>query len=391
MGKDASPSRYEPSGWTHWPALPAWSAQFLRVLGVAQEGAASIGECFLAASRITPGDAESWYAEWLRMARLNEERGQIACRSGYTQSAQANLLRAANYYRAAEVFLAPADPRRKEVFGRMLTVSHLYLAQLSPAGERMSIALEGTDYLDAYLLKPPGSDTAWPAVVCFGGLDSHKDELLYRVTRHALSRGIAVLLLDLPGQGEALRMRGMSNRVDLELAVGRALDCLSRRADVDSTRLGVYGASLGGVYAARAAAFETRIRAVVSDSLVFDLPAHLSGLLQGPDEGVWAMLQWVFGCSTPQEVVRKSEGLALAGLIPHIRCPYLIVQGEYDFLGLQTAVDAANCARAHGVAVDFKVFRAEETGASHCQADNPTLGQEWVWDWLVARLASRAP
>ena len=387
MGNDASTSRYEPPGWTHWPGLPGWSAQFLRVLGVAQESAASIGECLLAASRMTPGDPESWYVEWLRVAELNEERGEVARRSGYRQSAQANLLRAASYYRAAEVLLAPADPRRREVFGRMLAVSHLYLAQLSPAGERMTIGLEGVDYLDAYFLKPAGGDAAWPTVVCFGGLDSHKDELLYRVTRHALSRGIAVLLLDLPGQGEALRMRGMANRVDLEVAVGGALDCLSTRADVDSKRLGVYGASLGGVYAARAAAFEKRIRAVVSDSLVFDLPTHLSGLLQEPDQGAWAMLQWVFGCHTPQEVVKKSEGLQMAGLIPQIRCPYLIVQGEYDFLGLQTAVDAAACAREHGVAVDFKVFRAEETGASHCQADNPTLGQEWVWDWLAARLA----
>jgi len=32
------------------------------------------------------------------------------------------------------------------------------------------------------------------------------------------------------------------------------------------------------------------------------------------------------------------------------------------------------------------VFTAEETGASHCQADNPTLGQEFVWDWIAIQL-----
>lgn len=29
----------------------------------------------------------------------------------------------------------------------------------------------------------------------------------------------------------------------------------------------------------------------------------------------------------------------------------------------------------------------EETGASHCQADNPTIGQEFVADWLQRKLS----
>ena len=54
---------------------------------------------------------------------------------------------------------------------------------------------------------------------------------------------------------------------------------------------------------------------------------------------------------------------------------------------VQTALDAFGCAKRHGVAVTLKVFTAEETGASHCQADNPGPGQAFVCDWLAAQLA----
>jgi dipeptidyl aminopeptidase/acylaminoacyl peptidase len=76
----------------------------------------------------------------------------------------------------------------------------------------------------------------------------------------------------------------------------------------------------------------------------------------------------------------------MASFLGDIRCPYLIVQGEHDFLGLQTAVDAFEFARASGVPVELKVFEADETGASHCQADNPTLGHEYICDWMTAKL-----
>ena len=43
-----------------WPDNEDYSLQFMRVLGSAQEGGSTVSECFLAASRIVPGDDESW-------------------------------------------------------------------------------------------------------------------------------------------------------------------------------------------------------------------------------------------------------------------------------------------------------------------------------------------
>jgi hypothetical protein len=372
---------YEAAGWTHWPAFPDASAQFARILGTSQEGGAAISECFLVASRIAPADPQSWYAAWLDRARRTREAAAAAQQAGHAQTARANWLRAATYYRASEMFLAPRDERRASVFRDMLACSRNWLGLLEPVGEVVMVPLGGGQALDAYFIRRPGSARA-PCVICVGGLDGNKDELLPRMTRAALERGLALLLIDMPGQGETLRLRGLPNRPDCEVPVGRCVDYLQGRGDIDAERIALYGASLGGVYAARAASGEKRLKAVVSDSLVFDLHAALSQRLAVDAKGDWGLLQWVFGCDSPQAVVEKSRQFRMADFLDAIACPYLIVQGEHDFLGLQTAVDAYEYAKKAGVDVQLKVFTAEDSGAAHCQADNPTLGQEFIADWL---------
>ncbi|MFP6869712.1 MAG: hypothetical protein VCE91_10255, partial [Nitrospinota bacterium] len=62
---------YEPYGCHHWPEYPWMSYQFRRALGETQEGGGAISECFLAASRMVPGDKESWHTEWLKVAEHN--------------------------------------------------------------------------------------------------------------------------------------------------------------------------------------------------------------------------------------------------------------------------------------------------------------------------------
>lgn len=51
---------YEAEGWTQ-PDHPEWSQQFARILGATQEGAGTVSECFLAASRMTGiGNGSVW-------------------------------------------------------------------------------------------------------------------------------------------------------------------------------------------------------------------------------------------------------------------------------------------------------------------------------------------
>src|SRR5262249_58844708 len=90
--------------------------------------------------------------------------------------------------------------------------------------------------------------------IAFGGLDSFKDEMWFMVGRGALQRGISVLMVDGPGQGGTLRRHGIPTRYDYEVPVGRCIDWLGARGDVDMSRIAVSGSSLGGHYAAPARA-----------------------------------------------------------------------------------------------------------------------------------------
>ena len=83
------------------------------------------------------------------------------------------------------------------------------------------------------------------------------------------------------------------------------------------------------------------------------------------------------------EVVSKFQ---LEGVMDTIQCSYLIVHGTEDFLGADIAVNSAAYAKSKGIDVTLKLFTPEETGAAHCQMDNPTLGQEYICDWIADRL-----
>ena len=128
----STPSYHSDAGWLQWPDNEAYSFQFMRMLGAAQEGASTVSECFFAARLITPGDDESWYVAWKSVADINNARGVEALARGGLNAATGNWLRASNYYRCAELFMDATDPRREFLFWSMRQCSRLYLEHSRP-------------------------------------------------------------------------------------------------------------------------------------------------------------------------------------------------------------------------------------------------------------------
>ena len=379
---DVRGPHYEPYGWHHWPDFPYMSYQFRRALGETQEGGGTVSECFLAASRMIPGDLESWYAEWTRVAERNHRRGDEAERKGHIQTAQNCWLRAVDYYRSAEFWLDPKDPRRLETFDKIEACSHKFLKYLTPPGEVVKIPYENGAHLDAYFIPAPFAVEKKPVLISFGGTDSYKDELWFMTGRGALQRGISVLLVDGPGQGGTLRRQGITTRYDYEVPVGRCIDYLETRSDVDTTRIAVSGSSLGGYYAARAAAFEPRLAACISHGAQWSVAFNYATMTE--DHKLAGHRKWVFGCKTVEEVKEKAKAFTLEGVLEKIKCPYLIIHGGYDVLGVERVRLVSEYTKSKGMTnVTIVVLGEEDTGADHCQHDNPTLGQEYLADWLV--------
>ena len=373
---------YEPYGWHHWPEFPWMSYQFRRALGETQAGGGTVSEVFQAASRMVPGDPESWYTQWRRIADGNRERAEAAERAGHVITARDAWLRATDYYRSAEFWLAADDSRRLETFTRCEESFRNAARHFAVPAETVQVPYEDGAFLPAYFLRAPGApDGPQPVLIAFGGLDSFKEELYFMVARGALERGISCLLVDGPGQGATLRRQRLVTRPDYEVPVGACIDYLLGRGDIDPDRIAVTGSSLGGYYAARAGSREHRLAAVVSHGAIWDI--HELWQDRDEDFGIAEHIKWVFGTPTVKAAVERAKAFSLDGVLDEMRCPYLIVHGGHDVLGVQQAARTADYARSKGIDVTLQLVDEEQTGAEHCQHDNPTLGMELIADWLV--------
>jgi len=364
------------------------SYQFRRALGETQEGGGAVSECFQAASRMKPGDAESWHEEWLRIAERNSSRGDAEEQSGHIRTAMNCWLRAADYYRSAEFWLLPDDPRRLATFEKCERASHKWLRYVG--GEVVQIPYENGVSLPAYFIKPRPVDEKkepkekkekTPVLISFGGLDSFKDELWFMTGHGAVQRGIAALLVDGPGQGGTLRRHKIATRYDYEVPVGRCIDFLLRRTDVDASRIAVSGSSLGGYYSARAGSKEHRLAACISHGAIWDVEQRFRD--RGENHALANHMKWVFGAKSMAEAIAKAKPFKLEGVLDGMRCPYLVLHGGHDVLGVESSRTVYEYAKSKGVKVTLRLTSEEETGAEHCQHDNPTLGQELMIDWLA--------
>jgi dienelactone hydrolase len=374
---------YEPYGWHHWPEHPWLAYQFRRGLGETQEGGGAVSEVFQAASRMIPGDLESWHKEWKHIADRNWTRGSEAEASGHIRTAMNCFLRAADYYRQAEFFLKPDDPRRLETFEKMEACSHRFLKFLNPPGEIVDIPYENGVPICGYFVRSPYPVAKQPVLICMGGLDSIKDEMWFMQAKGALQRGIAVLMIDGPGQGGTLRRHGVPNRVDTEVPIGKCIDWLEARSDIDASRIAVCGSSLGGYYAARAGCYEHRLAACIAHGAIWaitDLWGEAS-----EDHGLSEHIKWVFGCGSMKESMKKAKDFTLDGHLDRMQCPFLVMHGGHDVLTVSQAQKVYDYGKTKGKDVTLRLLNEEETGAEHCQHDNPTIGQEILGDWLADR------
>jgi pimeloyl-ACP methyl ester carboxylesterase len=350
-------------------------------LGETQEGGGAVSEVFMAASRMIPGDLESWHSEWKRIADFNWERGLKEEAAGHIRTAMNCFLRAADYYRRAEFHLEQDDPRRLPAFERMEACSHKFLSYLNPPGEIADIPYENGVSLCGYFVRAPFPGEKLPVLICMGGLDSIKDEMWFMQAHGCLQRGISVLMVDLPGQGGTLRRHKVTNRHDTEYPVGKCIDWLLKRADIDPARIAVCGSSLGGYYSARAGCYEHRLAAVISHGAIWAV-TDLWGN-KGENFGLAMHIKRVFGAPGMKAAMEKAEAFTLEGHLEHMRCPYLILHDGHDVLTVSAARKTFGYAKQKGVNVILRLVAPEETGAEHCQHDNPTIGQEILSDWLA--------
>jgi len=264
---------------------------------------------------------DDWCRAWSARAEVHELLGGEALAGGHFLSAGEHLSRAAVYYHFAKFLFVNDVEQMHEAHRKAIDCRQLALPHLSPPGERVEIPYQGRT-LAGILRRPEGSGRP-PIVVMAMGLDSCKEEMdAYEST--FLARGLATLAFDGPGQGEA--EYDMPIRGDYEVAVGAIVDWLASRADVDVNRVGMWGVSLGGYYAPRAAAFEPRLKACIALSGPYDWAEAWDGLPPLTREAFRVRSHK----KTAEEARAHAATLTLRGVAQRIKCPLYVVAGKLD-------------------------------------------------------------
>jgi dipeptidyl aminopeptidase/acylaminoacyl peptidase len=178
-----------------------------------------------------------------------------------------------------------------------------------------------------------------------------------------------------------LRRHKVVSRPDTEVPIGKCIDWLLKRGDVDPKRIAVCGSSLGGYYAARAGSREHRLAAAISHGAIWSVHDMWGG--KDDSFGLSMHIKWVLGAASMKEAHEIMKPFTLEGHLEHMKCPYLIVHGGHDVLTVSAARKTYDYAKSHGVDATLRILDPDETGAEHCQHDNPTIGQEILADWLA--------
>ena len=315
-----------------------------------------------------------WCAAWSAKAAEHEALGRRALDEGRTLSAGEHLAQAAVYFHFAKfVFVDDLDQMRganeRAVRGLDDALPHL-----RRPGRRVAIPFEDTRLPG--VLRLPGGEGPHPVVVLLSGLDSAKEEL--RSTEETfLDRGLATFSVDGPGQGEAeydLPIRG-----DWSAPAEAILAALEAMPEVDASRVAIWGVSLGGYYAPRAAAaVGDRIRACVA--------------LAGPWsfgecwEGLPVLTRDTFRvrsrATDDSDARRIAHTLSLDGVAEKITAPLLIVFGRLDRL-----IPWQHAERLRDAAGGPTELLMLEEGNHGC-ANLAPWHRPYTADWLAARLAA---
>lgn len=326
---------------------------------------------------------ETWIKMADKLVSLAEEdevRGRLI-------SAGDKLIRASNYMLTAERLLAHGTEGRLALYQRFLAAFAKGLKLSGSPCRRVEIPYEGK-HLSALYVPAEGVEGPQPLLVQVNGLDSTKEmKLLVGLPAWLAKRGIASLIVDQPGTGEALRLHDMTARFDSEHWASRVVDWLETRPEVDAKRIGMEGVSLGGYYCPRAVAFEPRFACGVVWGANHDWrdvqKKRLAREGNFPVPHYWSHVMWVWGAKDMDDFMAIAENVHLHGILDRIRVPFLVTHGEKDSqIPLQWA-HATYDQLVNSPKRELKIFDERTGGVQHSSFDNSANAGAYIADWVA--------
>ena len=312
---------------------------------------------------------EDWCAAWSARAKVHEDLGRKTLAEGFKLTAGEHLIRAGIYYHFAKFVFVQDLKQMKAAHIKAVDCYGEGVKYARPPGERVEISFGNSKIIG--VLRKPGP-TPTPVLVMAPGLDSTKEEI-HAYEEPFLARGIATLAIDGPGQGEAEYDIPICG--DYERAAHAVVDWIEKRGDLDKNRIAIWGVSLGGYYAPRAAAYEKRFKACIALSGPFEWDKIWDGLPELTRE-TFKVRSHAKDETSARNIAKT---LSMIEAAPRITCPIFIVTGRQDRL-----VPAAHAEQlAKSVSGPVELMIVEDGG--HNANNRPYRYRSRTADWLAGQ------
>ncbi|KIV88553.1 hypothetical protein PV10_08226 [Exophiala mesophila] len=379
--------------------------ELLLPFGNAIYGGADVNTLLSAAKRIKPGDFDSFSEVFYDLGNSTKLQAEDPENAYDPVNVRDTWFSAANYFRRADFYIHGdwENPLIDLLWKEQRSAFDKGLSSLTHPAHRVQIPAA-----ENFWYAPSDEVIPRPTMVLCNGYDGAQEDMYHTIVVPALARGWNAITYEGPGQPTVRREQNIGFIHNWEAAVNPVVDyVLSEKRDVvDSDRLVLYGHSLGGYLAARAAAFEPRAAAVVLNGGIFNvfdsfagqLPPDARALLdtgaqEAFDEGISALLTqpnlpsglrwgiehglWAFNTRSGFEFFQKARAFDMEGVVNQIQMPVLTVDAEFEqFFAGQSEL----LAEALGEVATFHLFDGE--AGYHCQAGALQELNRFVFAWL---------
>jgi pimeloyl-ACP methyl ester carboxylesterase len=315
----------------------------------------------------------------------------------------------ANYFRRADFYLHGnwSDPLIDLFWQEQTVAFDNGMAGLPVPGKRIRIPA-GNFTVETIWFSASLEHSPRPTLILGTGYDNSQEDLFHTFVVPALARGWNCLTYEGPGQPSVRRGQEIGFIPDWERVVTPVVDYLltDLAEEVDASQLALLGYSFGGYLAARAAAFEPRITALLLDGGIYDFHTALVGQLPSEfleiydtgnksafDKAVrtaldnpatstnfrWGMEQglWSFNIESPFDFLEATTPYTVKDILGKISVPVWIANGEYDN---QAPGQSKQVYDALGETATLHNFTG--VAGNHCQIGaNQELGRV-IFAWL---------
>jgi len=320
-----------------------------------------------------------------------------------------HTLRAAHYLRTAEFYMKFDDPQKQEYRKQFISLmrEHFQIGE----NQHYLVPYEN-GMMSAYRFTPEFPQGTF---VVFGGFDSYVEEMFKTILAMKES-GFDVVFFDGPGQGVTLEDYHIPMTSYWEKPIKAVLDYFN----LDDVT--VIGVSLGGYLAIRAAAYEKRIKRVVTDDICADFfetllrqfppqsrklvtflvthknkihAAIVNGLIRKLSQKS-LMLEWgvaqgmhVMGTKTPYDFLYKCTTFNTRAASPLVEQDVLLMGGQEDhYIPLHQFFDQGRML-TKARSLTSRLFTRKETAQNHCQLGNVGLSVKVIVNWAEQMIEER--